>query len=83
MIDPVSLSVAPNRVDIFHRGNDHALWHKWFDGNAWNGWEFLGGQLQSEPAVVSRNTNHIEVFFEGVDHNLWLKTWDGSRWLDL
>ena len=28
-------SWAPGRLDVFVRGTDNAMWHKWWDGSAW------------------------------------------------
>jgi hypothetical protein len=30
---------APGRLDLFVHGTDNALWHKWYDGGSWSGWE--------------------------------------------
>jgi len=30
---------------FFGRGTDAALWHRWWDGANWQGWESLGGVL--------------------------------------
>ena len=39
--------MGPNRLDVFAIGTDSALYHKWWDGNAWGpsvtGWEAMGG----------------------------------------
>src|SRR5207245_2400307 len=40
--DPAAVSWGANRIDIFVRGTDNALWHKWWD-NYWSSWENLGG----------------------------------------
>ncbi len=42
--DPAAVAWGPGRMDVFARGPDNALWHKWFDG-AWvptDNWERLG-----------------------------------------
>jgi hypothetical protein len=39
---PDASSWAPGRLDVFVRGRDNALWHKWFD-RGWSHWESLGG----------------------------------------
>ena len=30
--DPVAVSLGNGRIDVFVRGTDKALWHKWWDG---------------------------------------------------
>ena len=46
-------SWAANRLDVFVRGTDNALWHKWWNGSSWNGWESLGGVITSAPTAAS------------------------------
>ena len=41
-------SWGPGRLDVFVRGTDSRLYHKWFE-NGWNDWEPLGGVLTSAP----------------------------------
>jgi hypothetical protein len=31
------------------QGTDNALWHKWWDGSRWSGWESLGGTIVDTP----------------------------------
>jgi autotransporter-associated beta strand protein len=73
-------SWASNRLDVFAKGTDNQLWHKWWDGASWNGWEPLGGQLTSDPTAVSWGPNRIDVFAKGTDNALWHKWWDGASW---
>jgi hypothetical protein len=41
------VSWGPNRLDVFVEGTDSALYHKWWDGQAWGpsvtGYERQGG----------------------------------------
>jgi hypothetical protein len=75
---PAVTSWAPGRLDVFVRGTDNALWHKWFS-NGWSGWESLGGVLTSDPAAVSWGPNRIDVFVRGTDNALWHK-WFSNGW---
>ena len=77
---PAAVSWGPNRIDVFARGTDSALWHKWFAGS-WSDWESLGGILTSGPAVCSWASARLDVFVRGTDSALWHKWWDGS-WSD-
>ncbi|WLV24537.1 hypothetical protein QR721_12975 [Aciduricibacillus chroicocephali] len=77
---PTVSSWSANRLDVFGRGTDNALYHKWWDGSRWSGWENLGGVLSSAPSAVSWGTNRIDVFGRGTDNALYHKWWDGSRW---
>src|SRR5260370_17986719 len=67
-------------LDIFAVGTDSALWHRWWDGASWGGWESLGGILDSPPGVVSWATNRLDQFALVTDHALWHRWWDGSSW---
>ncbi len=77
---PAAASWAPNRLDVFARGQNQALWHKYWDGSRWSDWEDLGGILTSAPAAVSWGPNRIDVFARGQNNHLWHKYWNGSRW---
>ena len=79
---PAVASWQPNRLDVFARGQNNALWHKWWDGSRWSNWEDLGGVLTSAPAAVSWGPNRIDVFGRGQNQSLWHKWWDGTRWSD-
>jgi hypothetical protein len=75
---PGTSSWASGRLDVFVRGTDSALWHKWYE-NGWSGWESLGGVLTSSPAAVSWGNGRIDVFARGTDSALWHK-WYENGW---
>ena len=75
---PTVSSWAPGRLDVFARGTDNALCHRWYDGN-WSGWESLGGVLGSDPDAVSWDKDRIDVFHRGADNALWHK-WYDHQW---
>ena len=77
---PRVVAWGPNRLDIFARGTDSALWHRCWNGSAWVGWESLGGIITSSPEVVSWGTNRLDIFALGTDHALWHRWWNGSAW---
>ena len=75
------------RVDVFVRGSDSNLWHKWSAGS-WSAWENLGappGGLASDPGAVAWSSGRIDVFAEGADGQLWHKDYAGtwSGWENL
>jgi hypothetical protein len=74
---PDVCSWAPGRLDVFARGQDNALWHKWYD-NGWSGWESLGGTITSNPTAVSWSGGRIDAFARGTDNALWHKWYDGA-----
>jgi peptidoglycan hydrolase-like protein with peptidoglycan-binding domain len=77
-------SWGSNRLDVFVRGTDNAMWHKWW-APGWSGWESLGGVLTSAPAAVSRAFNRIDCVVRGTDNAVWLKRWlpGWSSWSSL
>ena len=55
--DPTAVSWASGRLDVFVRGKDNALWHKWYD-RGWSAWESLGGVLTSDRKSTRLNSSH-------------------------
>jgi len=84
----VSWNTYPNsvRLDVFVRGTDGALWHKYYQ-NGWSGWQSLGGQLAAGtgPAVASWSAGRLDVFVQGTDGALWHKYYQNgwSGWQSL
>jgi hypothetical protein len=69
------------RSDVFVRGADGGLSHTWrVDGQAWAGWESLGGRLTSDPAAVSDGYFSVHVFALGVDGVLLHRHYRGNTW---
>jgi hypothetical protein len=77
----VSWNTTYLRLDVFVRGADGALWHKYFQ-NAWSNWESLGGHLapNTGPAVSSWSAGRLDVFVQGTDGALWHKWYAGASW---
>ncbi|MFN7139522.1 MAG: N-acetylmuramoyl-L-alanine amidase, partial [Limisphaerales bacterium] len=63
---PDASTRGANRLDVFVRGADNALWQRTYD-HGWLGWNSLGGSITSDPASVSWNSNRIDVFARGLD----------------
>jgi len=78
---PSVASWGENRLDVFVKGGDNALYHIWWDGSVWSAYERLGENLEGAPAAISRAPNLIDVFFRGRDNHLYQKEYDGSTWL--
>ena len=77
---PDAASRGSNRLDVFAVGSDAQMYHRWFDGGQWNGWEAQKGVFQSSPASVSWGADRLDVFGRGADGALWHEWWDGARW---
>jgi hypothetical protein len=70
---PRAVAWGPNRLDLFVVGTDNAVWHKWWDGSSWGGWESLGGSVFSEVSAVSWAANRLDLFAVGTDSAVWRK----------
>jgi len=79
---PAVCAQAADRIDLFTRGTDGALWWEHWDGQTWGTWKSLGGALTSAPAAVSRSAGKIDVFVRGTDGALWTMstTNGGTSW---
>ena len=79
---PAVAAWSPNRLDAFGRGTDGQLWHRWWDGTSWQGWESLGGQLYpgTGPAVAAWGPGRLDVFVDGTDQQLWHLWYDSAGW---
>ena len=75
-------SWGEGRLDLFVRGIDGALYHRYGGGSSWSAWERLDGELTSAPAAVSWGPGRIDVFALGNDSALWHIWGDGSTWSD-
>jgi serine protease len=78
-----AVSWGDRRIDVFARASDNALWHKYYArGRGWSGWEYLGGVLNSGPAVSSWAVGRLDVFALGTDDKLRHKWYvRGQGWL--
>ena len=78
---PAVTSWASNREDLFVRGADNAIWHRyWISGTGWSAWESLGTTIVSNPAAISRGVNEIDLFGTGTSGSIYEKSWNGSTW---
>jgi hypothetical protein len=53
------------------------MYHRWWDGSAWGGWENLGGVLLDAPECVSWSSDRIDFFARGTDRAMWHRWWPG------
>lgn len=66
--------------EVFARGEDGAVHHKFWDGSKWSPWFGLGGQIKGAPAAVEPAPGTIDIYVRGMDDSLWQKWWDGKNW---
>lgn len=78
---PAACSWSSDRFDVFARGSDNAIWHRWRGPN-WSSWQSLGGSAISAPVAVSRGRNLIDLFVLGPDQAIWHKQFANGAWID-
>jgi len=88
---PYAVSWAPNRIDLFMRGTDGAIWANGTDNGSasWFGWYSLGGGAPgqiTEPTADAWGPNRLDVFENrrtDFHHgNVYHRAWTGSSWTD-
>ena len=61
------------RLDLFGRGTESALWQKTYTlADGWGAWHSIpdAGTLTSDPAAASLDGSRLDVFYRGTDHSL-------------
>jgi hypothetical protein len=71
---PGVASWAAGRYDVFARGTDNAVWHKWFSSGKWSGWQSLGGRIIGEPAAASTGAGKLDLFARGTNNALFTRS---------
>jgi len=78
---PVAVSWAPGRMDVFARDTDNTLAHRWYTAGRWSAWQSLGGTLSSAPAVTSWAPGRLDLFIRGSGGGLRHTSYQsGSGW---
>ena len=75
---PAVASGAAGRYDVFARGTDNAVWHKWFSGGKWSGWQSLGQVASSSPAAAAWGAGRLDVFVRGINNQLFTRHYTTS-----
>jgi len=76
-------SWGPGRLDIFARGSDGALWHRYWNYGSWGPWEKMPGpSIVGGPGAVSWDYGRIDVVARTNDANNTLTHWywNGATW---
>ncbi|WP_257454160.1 hypothetical protein [Archangium lipolyticum] len=77
MIAPGALSLSAGHLDVYARGTDNALWHKWYT-YGWSNWEWLGGEMTSSPSAESWGPGRMDIFYRGPDSSLRHSWWNNG-----
>jgi hypothetical protein len=83
--NPSAVSWAQDRIDVFARGADGALWQKWYDASlgGWKSWAKLGGTLNSPPAVTTWGPGRLDIFSttsSGELQHYWFGSGNWQNW---
>ena len=76
-----------NPLDVFGKGSDGSIYHKYWDGSSWQPqgetMENLGdgNEFTYGPAAVSWGPNRTDIFALDTDLNMLHQYWDGTTWL--
>ena len=76
-LSPAVVSWGPDRMDLFGRGSDGAVYHNYWDGS-WHSFESLGGNFTYGVAASSWGAGRLDVFAIGTDGAIYHNYWDGS-----
>lgn len=78
---PAAASWEPGRLDVFARGTDNLLWHRWYTAGRWSAWEKFGGTITSAPTVAAWGPGRLDVFARGAGDALYHKWFvSGQGW---
>ncbi len=79
--DPDIASWGNNRLDIFARGKDKALWHRAWD-NGWLGWDPVpnGASVEGGPGAVSWGPNRMDVVFRNTSNSVNKLYYQAPSW---
>lgn len=76
-------SWSPNRLDVFGRGTDNALWHKYWNGVTWSEWDNGMGanNVVGGPDATSWGPGRIDVVARESNKSVGHWYWTGSTWV--
>jgi len=79
---PTATYSGPTRLDVFCRGTDMAIWHRyWLHGSGWGGWQRIDSFIISDPEATSPGPGGLpQVFARGRDRRVYQFWWNGPRW---
>ena len=79
---PAIAAPFSNRVEVYARGMNNALWFRYYDGD-WHPWASLGKppglELTSDPAAASQ-FGWMTALVRCSDGAVWQKEWADNRW---
>lgn len=77
---PTLTTWGPNRIDIFARGQDNQLWHRYVKDGNWDDWQPRGGLLASDPSCTAFGRGRFDCFYRGEDSHIWWNFYKAPFW---
>ncbi len=78
---PDVIASGGNFRDVYVRGTDGVVYHKFWLGDTWSEWFSLGGNIQGSPAVTKPSPGTVDIYVRGPDDRLYQKWWTGKEWM--
>jgi len=77
---PAITSQQDGSNNVFVRGSDGKLWHRFRVGTSWSGWYDMGGALASSPSAASLGSGSVIVVARMTNGKLGFRQYQGSTW---
>lgn len=78
--DPALTAQRDGSFNLFVRGGDDQLWHRFHSNGRWSGWYRLGGTLASSPSAASFGPGSVIVAARLKNGNLGLLQYASAKW---
>ena len=79
---PAAYGSGTDRVDVFVRGTDNAVYQRTFEHGCWGRWIKLGGNVTDSPTVAFTSPTQWTVVARGTDGKVWQRGTTGG-WTSL
>ncbi|KAF2839143.1 fucose-specific lectin [Patellaria atrata CBS 101060] len=80
--EPVVIHLSDNTFSLFAYWGQNHLYHDYYNGTAWEGWDDLGEMWNNTPAAASWAENRLDVVALGEGGSLYHKSWNRNSWTD-
>ena len=75
---PAAYASGTDRVDVFVRGTDNAVYQRTFEHGCWGRWIKLGGTVTDSPTVAFTSPTQWALVARGADGKVWQRSQSGS-----
>jgi hypothetical protein len=78
---PTAICWGPNRIDVFHRGINNQVYHRYFDNGVWaDDWWVVGGYSMEEIVPVSTAPGKLDIFARHYDNGVFACSMTNGHW---